>query len=264
MWLYVPDCSPSAPESAESISDSVTLSTLAQSVTWRGSSKPAPFYARAWKRANWMRLLFGVTQEPLTVALGVTRWILSAGGSLANLSASRESVAAQTMNDGYGQLFVTSSRPAARPLRFSKTSRGLSLPGLETSSGIYPRSGLMRHGVVSELPRSARRIAAIGGSSSDIDPARTWRSSSEWWTPRSRDWKGNGKDCLDRQARGFVRESLSLPHLPVTGPESFILNPPFVEALMGYRDGWTDCGYWETPSSPRKPHSRGGHSMSGS
>lgn len=31
-----------------------------------------------------------------------------------------------------------------------------------------------------------------------------------------------------------------------------VLNPRFVEALMGWPDGWTDCASWETESSPTK------------
>jgi hypothetical protein len=46
-------------------------------------------------------------------------------------------------------------------------------------------------------------------------------------TPRARDWKGGGKDCLDSAVGGT-------------------LNPPFVEALMGFPIGWTELGDLET------------------
>jgi hypothetical protein len=33
------------------------------------------------------------------------------------------------------------------------------------------------------------------------------------------------------------------------------LNPAFVERLMGFATGWTDCGCSETPSCPSAPKS---------
>lgn len=39
-------------------------------------------------------------------------------------------------------------------------------------------------------------------------------------------------------------------------PDGMVLNPRFVEAMMGFPDGHTDCAYSETPSSPSKRRSR--------
>lgn len=35
------------------------------------------------------------------------------------------------------------------------------------------------------------------------------------------------------------------------GSQKAVLNPAFVEALMGFPIGWTDCELWATPSSPK-------------
>jgi hypothetical protein len=48
------------------------------------------------------------------------------------------------------------------------------------------------------------------------------------------------------------------------GSSRAVLNPSFVEALMGFPPSWTvpiDCAPWGTPSSPRKraPHSSSSH-----
>ena len=51
---------------------------------------------------------------------------------------------------------------------------------------------------------------------------------SFWPTPRSRDWKGGGKDCLDAAVGGQ-------------------LNPAWVEWLMGFPLGWTGLNVSETP-----------------
>jgi hypothetical protein len=36
------------------------------------------------------------------------------------------------------------------------------------------------------------------------------------------------------------------------------LNPTWVEWLMGFPEGWTDCEPSETPSSPKSPNTSGG------
>jgi len=315
MWIYVPGCSPSVPVSAGSTLDSVTLSALARSATCKGKLKPAQFYARAWMRATWTTLLSGVTSEPSTLVLGAMRWILSVGGSLANLSASRASVEEPTTSDGYGQLFVTSSKRAEPRLRFSKTSRGLSLPGLETFSGTCPRSGSLRSGVVSERPRSEPRTVETDGSAWPTPTAarygssqnglnglngekrrpsantpslwtiardwkgvptsmelavpkrvETWTKGQVWPTPNTRDASAAGRHTtttgvmhpgttLTDAARAHSRH-----HPPERGTDIVVLNPEFVETLMGFRVGWTDCGCWETPSCPSKPRTRGANS----
>jgi hypothetical protein len=40
---------------------------------------------------------------------------------------------------------------------------------------------------------------------------------------------------------------------PTGSPSGMVLNPLFVEALMGLPAGWTDCGCWETALSGSKP-----------
>jgi hypothetical protein len=73
-----------------------------------------------------------------------------------------------------------------------------------------------------------------------------------WPTPRARDWKGMGKDCLDRAVVMWAtptksdgeggpgssgREGGDNLRTQVGGQ----LNPTWVEWLMGFPEGWTDC-----------------------
>jgi hypothetical protein len=72
---------------------------------------------------------------------------------------------------------------------------------------------------------------------------------------------------------GPVRESLEtmartgrLDPATLTGGESSlsagrVLNPQFVEMLMGFPIGWTACAPLETPSSQRRPNSHSEPSM---
>jgi len=44
---------------------------------------------------------------------------------------------------------------------------------------------------------------------------------------------------------------------PPRSPDGMVLNPRFVEAMMGFPDGHTACAYLGTPSSPSKRRSPG-------
>jgi len=67
-----------------------------------------------------------------------------------------------------------------------------------------------------------------------------------WNTPRSRDWKG--KDCLDTDSQTFLPD----PTTSTPGEKSLrstrVLNPRFVEWLMGFPTGWTGFEPLETRS----------------
>jgi hypothetical protein len=103
-----------------------------------------------------------------------------------------------------------------------------------------------------------------------------------WATLRTRDWKGGGKDCLDRQASwwptpqtadgervsetlyrgkgnptllGVSRQAQVTETVGEPGSSRAVLNSAFVEALMGFPIGWTVFVPSATPSSRSKPPS---------
>jgi len=73
-----------------------------------------------------------------------------------------------------------------------------------------------------------------------------------WATPTARDWKdgvviNNNAEThsnLSRQAPRTLKDG------GVTSSTGLTLNPLFVEALMGWPIGWTDCGSAGTALSP--------------
>lgn len=66
-----------------------------------------------------------------------------------------------------------------------------------------------------------------------------------WPTPTSRDYK----DCGDSIINGMIPVNGHLGRAVGSSRESGSLNPQWVEWLMGFPIGWTDCDVSEMPSS---------------
>jgi DNA (cytosine-5)-methyltransferase 1 len=71
-----------------------------------------------------------------------------------------------------------------------------------------------------------------------------------WPTPAARDYRY--PNARSYEERGGGKKGEQLPNA-IGGP----LNPEFVEWLMGYAIGWTDCEPSATPSSRRSRKSSG-------
>jgi hypothetical protein len=92
-----------------------------------------------------------------------------------------------------------------------------------------------------------------------------------WATPNAHDVRRPGADLKSTQGANLSREA-SLWDFPqaqrtpthgASGLSAAVLNPQFVEALMGFHIGWTAFAPSETPSSPKSPRSRGKCSAGG-
>lgn len=84
-----------------------------------------------------------------------------------------------------------------------------------------------------------------------------------WATPTARDWKSDDPDQSLEHSPLLGRQVLRTEAVGEPGSSAAVLNPSFVEALMGFPIGWTDCAPLETPSSRKSPRSRGKFSRSG-
>lgn len=237
---------------ADSSLGSMPLSPeVERSVTWRGKLRPLRFWQRAWKKGGWIRRLSGVTSPPSTRGPGVEQWISLLVASRASPSHSPGNASAKQTRGGSGHTsFVCSWTPAPASAS-SRTSRVSARKASKTSSAALPRQGSMRSGVCTERTRSRRRTSETGSScwptptagDSKASGAAAYSTASGrhsgttltdaavrlWNTPRARDWKAGGKDCLGPQA------------LRTTGQAGMVLNPQFVETLMGLPVGWTSC-----------------------
>jgi hypothetical protein len=162
-----------------------------------------------------------------------------------------------------------------------KTCQGYSqmtLDGsLEAFSETWPRAGMTQSGRAFLLPTWERRIDAIEYGSS---------LTQTWATPSSRDWKdspgmaqtgtnpdGSPRQRVDQLARQVYARQWPTPTAITNSGGAALckrggsgarqklrgmvtpaelngqLNPTWVEWLMGYPLGWTDCGDSATPSS---------------
>ena len=144
-----------------------------------------------------------------------------------------------------------------------KTSQHCFIEGLATFSETWPRSGMTRSGIAYQLPplvrltdatasgswptptadacigvaptpKMAHRFRSKGSSGSFVEAvaARMWptpTAGNEHWGGRLDEWGGSSN--------------------PFRGTEigKLRINPCWVEELMGFPAGWTDCADLETP-----------------
>lgn len=99
-------------------------------------------------------------------------------------------------------------------------------------------------------------------------------AAKEWATPTAHDRTHAPRavdhgEQLANQATAFLPPGLpdrATAQGGSSGSSSAVLNPSFVEALMGFPPSWTvptACARSETPSSPRKPLERSSSSLGG-
>ena len=262
MWLIIPEYSLSAPELRALTSGYTRPLVVEQSVWWRGKPRAWKSWQRAWKMAPWIQRLFGRMPGPLTASLGVEQWISSLRDTPASPSAPQGSAKAQTTPDTSGLTSSGSSGKCVQGQLFLKTSKGTfdsdCLKSLKTSMNW----GSMRSGVCSLRPKPELRTA---GSASSLWPTATasltnYAESPESFNARKAAYKAKGYHNgtpLTVACKEMPTPGLSAP--TETGQESpksatLRLNPMFVERLMGFPAGWTDCEPLGTPSAPHKPH----------
>lgn len=84
-----------------------------------------------------------------------------------------------------------------------------------------------------------------------------------WATPTTRDWKDGACAQANVSVNGLLgRQVLTMPRTGSnTSRDIRLLNPRFVEALMGWPTGWSDCALSVTVSSHSKPLSPGAFSI---
>jgi len=196
------------------------------------------------------------------------------------------------MSDGSGANVCELLQLSAQSCLWLKTppafSRMIEAARSVQSSQRWERSGTTANGTLSPLPILVPRIEGkesgwwqgktaawvkcpccenfwcqIHGTHAyecDCPPIEEWENDPYcarivWPTPAARDWKGPSvntpaRDCLDFAVERGATKHKTYPPPPIPGGK---LNPEFVEWLMGFPVGWTDCDALETQSFRRSP-----------
>lgn len=191
----------------------------------------------------------GATLEHSTENLGEA-WLISylADFRVRTLVPQEKEQASKENAQDYGRKWLELSVKYDRDLHSWKTHRCLFDEDLPQSSVILPKWGMMRRGVLFRL-RTAEHPTCeseYGLWVSTPTASMTKRSEAfregrlptpqEFATPTARDWKDNGKSPAE-----LARNSETL-----ASQAGGTLNPNWVEWLMGWPVGWTDCDVLET------------------
>jgi hypothetical protein len=162
-------------------------------------------------------------------------WMSFAEDSPAKTSHTRGGVQAWRAQDqDYGAKLPALLATYDRNTSSWKMSQHSLVEGLDEFSETWPRSGMMRNGIAYRLPPLALRTDGI--------------ESGLWPTPQASDNRDRGNLCsgaVKRRRERGKQISLSQSVSEVSGQ----LNPTWVEWLMGYPPGYTDCVFSGTPSS---------------
>jgi hypothetical protein len=208
------------------------------------------------------------TELPLTLSVGAFPAKTSAMPA--------EALVLQVSGAVYGSIMPVLLARYDRSSSSWKTSERCFIEGWMPFLEAWPRSGMMLSGTAYQLPTLAHTTDATGsgllptpraidGRSAGTgtkDATITRRAASSfglnlaetvqaqvrglWPTPNANDNRDRGNlssPCVQRRAR--IGKQLMLSQ--VVSDQSGALNPPWVEWLMGFPDGWTDLSSSETP-----------------
>ena len=203
---------------------------------------------------------YGPTCEVLTADRGAALLTSYLAGFPVRIYRQREPVRASTAkNQASGE-----SSPASF-VKFCPDSCSWKTPQLSliedliACSVIWPRAGIMLRGTCWARPTLARPINAIACGSSDNWPTLTvdGNTNRKGATPKSGDGLATavrdrmfptpcateGRQGYQDRSKGKKGSQVSLSTVIQGAPASVggALNPPWVEWLMGWPIGWTDC-----------------------
>lgn len=246
MWVHVPGTSsPSVQGTVDLISHcDWRFQMLARSAWLNGKDTSPQSWCRGWKRHCWIKHLFGLICEPSMAALGVERFIASLPASPASHSPRQDDSGSRTIRDTCGHMSEGSLANAALPSSSSRMLPTCYDVGSSLSRMTYDRWVTELRRVC--LRRRKQQLRTIGNACLFWPgPGHPTGLPLTWATPTARDWKDGSctnpdivatKGLLGRQA---LRQG---PTGWLSSNKRPILNPDFVEWLMGVPISWTASG----------------------
>ena len=265
-WLYVPGLEDSSEELNQSLIDTKPF------VMSRGKPMRHRALSRKWKKDGWMKRLSGLTLEPLTAILGVEKWISFQEDSLANHSVKLENKKGQRIRGTYGLKYQGSLAKLDLQSLSWKTYQ-MSLTSQDRLSlQTWPKWGTIRAGVLYAHPTPMLLIEGRDSFRSRSIPTPTTMDSQYLSSKRTvmieslqkGGWRGVSlKDYAQMFPTPTAKANQTAPSMLKKGgsfknlhglSKTGSLNPEWVEWLMGWPIGWTDCEPVETELSPNRPN----------
>lgn len=249
MWLIPPSLSGSCPSSPASEAWSLDSDSLCRTLERCAWSRGRPRRLHYWRRRS--------VRARLTPALsGWTTWsasrlppgVVGSIGSPAPIPASPtpppDGSADATTSDGSSTTCFALSASAGLSVSSARTWRGTPRDSSRPSSLHWNEWA-----IALRRECSARRKWGRHTTASDF---------SSWATPTASDANGGVRyhgyrhaPWLALSGQALLWWAISHPFHCIRGlPSGVALNPPFVEALMGFPTGWTEYGRSAMPSCP--------------
>jgi DNA modification methylase len=210
----------------------------ASSLTVRSKLLPLRIWSRKWKRDSWTSLLSGRILKP---SLGPA-FEAAYGSSLAAIPVSplapQDCDSAKTIPAISGPTSLMESELFSLSSASSKTSKDTSRWDSPQSLAIWKKLVIEWRSEYSARLKSAQAISASASSSWPTASARDWKDTPGMSTER--DGKAMGR--VDQLARAvYATHGLPVPESLSTNGNlpARVLNPRWVETLMGLPIGWT-------------------------
>lgn len=277
MWLYLPGWPSSSLGTADS--DSESPSQPGPSLWCTSSGKPTlrPSSWHGWKTRPWRALLSGTTCPPLTAERFAASWIASLAEAPAKTCPSPASALASTdpaLCSGEKCSGLLSKQGL---LLFSgRTSEEQSPPRSTWLRTTLAASATELRDALSLLKMSGPRTTESGSScwptptaqryGSQTNPGAAPRQSLDaigknWPTPSCGDVKGPNHSTTNANDSTSTRSLATLAFRHVGEPRTpgivgVVLNPEFVEALMGLPPGWTSATIGSMRAATASAHSK--------
>lgn len=259
------------PDTVASSEDLTLLeSTIGSSLMWRSKPSPLQTWSRRWSRVNWIPHLFGRILKPSQQTSFETALTSSLEDIRANRLARLEReagsktpvISGHTSDGTYNQLnlFNASSRTSKDTSRLDSTASSATWKKMVTTQrGDYSqRLKSVRHTSGSESSYLPTPTAAPYGTSQNGQrpDGSTFKQAGKpslesmarhnlWPTPRASEYKDCGpvgsKSHTHMDKRSYLCAKAKDPDQP-----SGLLNPTWVEWLMGVPTGWTGLDSWGT------------------
>lgn len=274
MWLYVPSMDLASVQESEDLSWPFGSSTDPNTLVWVTSkgtlTRRQPSW-RGWKNRRWTKRLSGTISNPSQAWIIARRWISFRLESHVNPSAQPVEKLASLIIDGSGL-----SLPNTSPSLDLKSSSWRMSPAFDATDSlksweILPFSGSMQSGIISERPILERPIEEPDSSSWPTPRASAGENRTnkrapshrktpgsnlaveaaefrkQWPTPAA--WDGQRGPDLARASRpnsggmDLVTTAVHLgpqgQRIKPDGSHGLVLNPAFVEELMGLPNQWS-------------------------